>query len=137
MTRQMLKASGIVLAMATITLGSAAVARAEERVIAKVPFDFIVDGVRLPAGKYLVRELAPGAGVVAITNTGRKVTVYTQTIASTPAKEALGKAELAFKKFDNHYFLVRVDPADGNERVVVLTPALMEQEIGKAAENAD
>src|SRR2546427_13308791 len=48
--------SRIFLATALMTIGGVSAARADERIVAKVPFSFIVGGVRLPAGDYTVTE---------------------------------------------------------------------------------
>ena len=37
-------------------IAGASPARAEERVIARVPFDFVVGSVKMPAGRYVVTE---------------------------------------------------------------------------------
>src|SRR5690242_4713259 len=41
---------------AAIVIGAASPARAEQRLVANVPFDFIVGTLRMPAGHYVVTE---------------------------------------------------------------------------------
>jgi hypothetical protein len=62
--------SGIVLAAAAIAVGSASAAQAQDRVDAKVPFAFLVNGVQLPAcpSPRPSRDAATGSGADAVTN---------------------------------------------------------------------
>ncbi len=53
--------------VALLALGTAAVARAEERVIVHIPFSFIVGTTQLPAGDYVITEdYADNQNVLAI-----------------------------------------------------------------------
>ena len=131
----LLKCAAVVVAAGAITIGSAALAHAEERVIVNVPFAFIVGDRQLPAGNYVVKDVSEGSGVLAIQSTdGRKV-VCTMTIP-TSMNDTASQPELIFEKFSNHYFLSRILPEDGGEREIILSPALMEREIVRARDSA-
>jgi len=119
-----------------MTLSAASVARADERIVAKVPFAFIVHGVKFPAGSYTVTESASAGGVCRIASADGRQAIYVMTHPSSQDRTA-DKPELLFEKFGNDYFLSRVVPLDGNEREIVLTPAIMEHELTEvaAAEN--
>src|SRR5262245_56574555 len=119
------KALGVVIAASAIAIGSTSVARAQERMIVNVPFDFIVGDGQLPAGDYVVTEASVGSGVLAIESADGREFAETLTI---PAREDASAAEpeLKFEKFSNHYFLAAVVSQEGPERDIVLTPALME-----------
>ena len=54
----------LVLAIAGV-LATAGVARAEEMVVAKVPFAFVVNGVALPAGEYVITRDARQPDLIA------------------------------------------------------------------------
>jgi len=54
----------IIVASAVIAIGSATAA--EGRIVANVPFSFIVNGVQLPAGRYVVEEASAGSSVLEI-----------------------------------------------------------------------
>jgi hypothetical protein len=125
----------IFLVMTLMTIGAASAARAEERIVAKVPFSFIVQGVRLPAGSYTVTENAMDLGGVCLiaSDDGRQA-VYVMTTAASADRPA-DKPVLLFEKFGDQYFLSRVVPADGDEREIVLTPSIMEHELAEVAEN--
>ena len=58
MKKLLLKMSGIALATAALAIGSASTARADERIVARVPFAFMVGDMQLPAGNYVVKETA-------------------------------------------------------------------------------
>jgi len=54
--------------------------------------------------------------------------VYALTIASSPERSP-AHAALLFEKCGQDYFLARVIPQNGDEREIVLTPAIMEREL--------
>lgn len=125
----------VALAAAAMAIGAVSVARAEDRVVANVPFAFIVGNVRLPAGSYVVREdMSTGAGVVAIQSADGRRSVVTLTIPYVPDR-APAHPELVFEKFNDQYFLFRIVPADGDEREVALSPRVMEHELAEVALN--
>ena len=126
------KGSGLVLAAALLTVATAATARADERIIAKVPFAFVVHDTRLPAGKYVVKTLSDDPSVWVVASVDGSKSVLISTIAGSSSLTAT-TPELVFDKFDNQYFLARVVPSDDREREIPLTPARMEHEIVKSA----
>lgn len=135
MKRLMPNISWIVITTAAIAVGGASTARADERIVAKVPFAFIVGDRQLPAGDYVVKEAIDGSGVLGIANADGRHLALTMTIpSSTNTRE--GQPELVFEKFENHYFLARVAPQDGDEREIVLTPSIMEREIVRATDRS-
>ena len=123
------------LATALMMMGGVSDARADERIVAKVPFAFIVHGVRLPAGDYTVTQnVFDGGGVFLIASADGRHAVYTLTSPSASGKEP-AQPELVFEKFGEQYFLARVVPRDGDERKIVLTPSIMERELAEVALN--
>jgi hypothetical protein len=129
--------SAVVLASAAIALGAASVARADETLATKVkvPFSFMVNDVRLPAGDYVVNEISGGAAVVEIASADRRHIAFATTIPSNqPAPP--NSPQLVFEKFGGAYFLSRIVPIGGNDREIVLTPALMAREIMRSGEPA-
>ena len=126
------KVWGLALATAVVAIASATTARADERIIAKVPFAFVVHDTRLPAGEYTIKTLSDDPSVWVIANMDGKESVLVTTIAGS-SSPASGKAELVFDKFDNQYFLSKVVPSDDREREILLTPARMERDVVKLA----
>jgi hypothetical protein len=129
MQNPIVRMSALVVAIAALTLGGAAVARADETVAkVKVPFAFFVNDVRLPAGDYIVRAASEDGQVVEIVSSDGRHVAFSPTIPWNEDKQPT-QPELVFEKFGGGYFLSRIVPVDGNDREIVLTPARMEHEI--------
>jgi hypothetical protein len=112
---------------AVIVLAGATQARADEPVIATVPFDFIVGNVRFPAGHYEVTETSQ-PGVAAIESADLRHFTFFLTIPDSLEKNA-ATPELVFDTFGSEHFLARIDTPDGEVRDIPLTPAGMEREL--------
>jgi len=135
MSERIGKWSAVLTATALMTIGAASAAHAQERIEAKVPFAFIVHGVKLPAGSYTVTEDANLSGVCRIASADGRHAIYVMTTAADDRPEA--QPELRFKKFGDQYFLSRVVSWDGEEREIVLTKSIVDRELTEvaAAEN--
>src|SRR5215470_2894941 len=110
---RMTKMAWIALAAGLIVMSGAAVARADESVVAKVPFPFIVGDRLLPPGEYVVKEMSNNGMVVLISSEDGRKNAVTLTIPAT-APETTPRASLVFEKFENRYFLSGVIPAEGS-----------------------
>ena len=68
MNKQILKVWMVVASFAMV-LGAASSAQAGQQVVARVPFDFVVKGVRLPAGKAVLAPMpiASDARIISVT----------------------------------------------------------------------
>ena len=134
MKEQVRKVSGMVLATALIAVATASTARADDRIIANVPFAFIAGDSRLPAGEYTLKVASDDLSIWAITSADGRRTVLISTITGssslTPATP-----ELVFDKFDNQYFLARIVQDNDDQREIPLTPKKMEHEVIKLALN--
>jgi len=118
----------VFLATSMLMVGGASVARADdEKIVARVPFAFVVGDSRMPAGDYVVKEVSDDPSVVSIASADGRQFAYTLTIPSS-AHETPAQPELVFEKLDNKYFLARVVPGVGMEREIVLTHARTERE---------
>jgi len=133
MTMLTLKTAGVALATAAIAIGGATMARADETIVTslKVPFAFIVGDVRLPAGEYAVRAVSESADMLEIVSADGRHVALTLTVPYVP-DQTWHDGELVFQKFGDEYFLSRVEPANGNDREIILTPAVVEREVVKA-----
>jgi len=118
----------MIFAIVAITIGSASAARADQLVVAHVPFAFIVGDSRLPAGDYIVKELDSSPGVIEIASAHGHQSILTLTMEWS-AVETPARPQLVFEKFEDQYFLARVIREDGNDRELMLTPAVMEREV--------
>jgi hypothetical protein len=112
---------------AVMVLAGARQARADEIVVASVPFDFIVGNVRLPAGHYEVIETSQ-PDVVAIESTDRRHVAFLLTITDSSEKGPAAP-DLVFDRLGSEHFLARIDTGDGESRDIPLTPATMEREL--------
>jgi hypothetical protein len=121
------------LAAVVLMCGSASAAGVAGTTV-QVPFSFIVGNTELPAGEYVVKELANAAEVIALESTDGREYATTLTI---PGEEddAATAPELGFEKFEEHYFLARITSPEGADREIVLTPEAMQKEIVAAAMN--
>jgi hypothetical protein len=128
MGKKLIAKVGIVLGAAVMVLGIAQSARADEEVVARVPFDFIVGGQRLPAGKYLVTQ---NRALVSIESTDRRHFVF---VLMNPmsTNEAWTAPRLVFERIGEDHFLSQVvaGPKEGSESL--LTPAQMERQSQRA-----
>jgi len=125
MRKKLIAKVGMVLGAAVMFLGIPQSARADEEVVARVPFDFIVGGQRLPAGKYLVIQ---NRALVSIESTDRRHFVF---VLMNPmsTNEAWTAPRLVFERIGEDHFLSQVvaGPKEGSESP--LTPAQMERQI--------
>ena len=125
------KVSWVCLTTVLALAGSASAARADDVVVAHVPFAFIAGHSHLPAGDYIVKEMAD-SGVISIASADGRQSMFILTMASSSTETPM-QAQLVFDKVGTQYFLARVMPQSGNPREIVLTPARMEREPAAAA----
>jgi len=107
------------LAAAAIAVGMAPSVRAEDTIIANVPFAFTVGHIQMPAGEYVVTEEPEGSGLLSINTADGHHLAFTYTIAANEGTP--GKPQLVFEKLSGQYFLARVIPMSGEERDIVLS----------------
>jgi hypothetical protein len=116
------------LVVALLAMGSAAVARADERIVVHVPFSFIVGDTQLRAGDYVVTEnFGDNDNVLSIESTDGREAVYALSIAASAPRPS--HSELTFEKYENRYFLSKVSSEGGMAREIPLTSKIMESEI--------
>ena len=113
---------------AVIVLGGAAPARADETMVVTVPFDFIVNNSRFPAGRYVVAETAQPE-VVSIESADQRHRAFLMTILDASDKSA--EPALVFERFGPEHFLARIVAVDGESREIPLTAASLGRELEK------
>lgn len=96
---------GLMLALAF--LAAAQFVRAQEPVVAKIPFAFVAGNTPLPAGEYRVQKVSAGSPALLIrcAEGSPAIMVVTQP-ASVNAPQQ--KSKLIFRRYGNRYFLVQV-----------------------------
>jgi hypothetical protein len=110
---------GCVVASAMV-LGVASIARADDQTVtAKVPFDFMVGGSRLPAGTYVITTVGDNSGMIAIAGENTRRAVYTLTIPLA-ARDQTAPPQLAFEKIGGQYVLTHItlEGTDGHRTAV-------------------
>ena len=124
--------SGIVLAAAAIVVGGASAAQAQDRVDAKVPFAFVVNGEQLPAGSYEVKDMSEGPDVLTIASTDGQKAVSVMTIPSSSSTKE-GDPTLRFDTINNQHVLIGSDFGDGDSRQIVPNTSNADQALVTAA----
>lgn len=110
---------GCVVASALV-VGVAPSARADDQqVTAKVPFDFVVGGSRMPAGTYVITTVSGNGGMIAIAGENTHKAIYTLTIPLA-ANDQTAPPQLAFEKVGGQYVLTHVtlEGTDGHRTSV-------------------
>jgi hypothetical protein len=120
------------LAAALVLIGGASAARADELIVAKVPFAFIVGDSLLPPGEYAVFDVSNDPHVVSIKSVDGKQFVFTMTIPSSFADEQ-AEPDLVFEQVGDQHFLARIVDGNGDGRDLLLTPSIKERELVKVA----
>jgi hypothetical protein len=90
-------------------------ASAQDTVVAKVPFSFVVRGKELPAGRYVIRP--NGDGVVSIVGKDNKSAIVAITIPA-GGRDPLGnQPSLVFTRYEKVYRLSQIweDGTEGRE----------------------
>ena len=124
-----------ILAVGLLSIVGTATARADDdRIVAKVPFSFIVNGAHMPAGTYIVKPASDDLRVVLIESSDGRQGAFSLTVPL-GSDVQVAAPELVFEKRDNQYFLARLIAADGNEREIPPTHAHSEREVAVAGVN--
>jgi hypothetical protein len=117
----MKKAALAVLAMVAV-LGATGTARAEDTIMAKAPFAFVVNGVVLPAGGYVITRDAKQPGLIAISTLSGDRRTLTLTRAASTDTGAPEAPRLAFERIGRQVFLsqVTLGPGDSHELMLAV-----------------
>jgi hypothetical protein len=92
-----------VLLMLLTSLASAQLT-SSERIVAQVPFEFMVSNTMVPAGKYTVQLTEPGTKLLTISNRDAKVGLLSRTFID-ENKTATSAITMVFNKYGDQHFL--------------------------------
>ena len=95
------------LALTTLPLLAAAQLTSNERIAAKVPFEFVLGNKVVPAGDWTVQSATMNSGVLQIRNIAAGVTMLTVPLPAA-SKKISKDYTLVFHKYGNNYFLAEV-----------------------------
>ena len=116
---------------AGLILGSSAAALADDVLVAKVPFNFVVNGVQLPAGDYRVTSDGT-TPVVSIRNNDGGHAAFVLTNGLSP--EAAGpNPELVFERVNGTSFLSRIVGVESGREIPLPAKVLKQQERTRVA----
>jgi hypothetical protein len=133
MKRAMLGASAIVLGTSAILLTAATAVRAEERIVATVPFEFVVGDAHLPAGGYEITSTSGEPGLMSISSMGGQHFTFVLTIPASP-DSTIQEPELTFERLGSEYYLTRIVAPYGYARDIPLSASTKEQELRSVAQ---
>src|SRR5260370_1095577 len=89
------------------SLAATQVARAQEAMVADIPFAFTAGNVSLPAGEYRVQKLDGNSAVLLIRCSDARAAAMVIT-NGTQANEPQSQSKLVLNRYDNRYFLAQV-----------------------------
>jgi hypothetical protein len=104
----------IALTMLVIPVLVAAQLPTSQRIVAQVPFEFMVNDKFVPAGECTVQRAGATNNLLIIRNLAAKVGVITASLPGSNKKAATSYA-LVFNKYGNQYFLAGVKVAGSTE----------------------
>jgi hypothetical protein len=82
-----------------------------QKIVAQVPFGFVVGSKVVPSGEWTVQHAKTDAKILLIRNTEAAVGMFSN-ISLVEAKKAAGGCTLVFHKYGNRYFLSGVNIED-------------------------
>src|SRR3954470_11537310 len=104
-------------------VGSASAARAEESVVATVPFAFVVNGVVLPAGDYVISRDTRQPDLMSITTASGSRTMLTLTRGNAAFNIRAEQPKLEFERVGAQVYLSQVTLGPGNVREIEIPAA--------------
>jgi hypothetical protein len=117
MAKQIIKTLSMLMLLAVVALATTAVsAQTSRRVVATVPFNFIVGDKELPSGTYWIQPTTIGSGILRITGTGNSKS--TVRLTTNLHRNNAGQGKLVFHRYQDQYFLSEIWPtgeADGRQ----------------------
>ena len=113
------------------SMAATQVARAQEAMVADIPFAFTAGNVTLPAGEYRVQKLDGNSAVLLIRCSDASAAAMVITSAA-QAKDLQSQSKLVFNRYDNRYFLAQVWTA-GSIRGRQLSKSPQEKELAQTA----
>jgi hypothetical protein len=129
MSNAVVRVSSILIGAAAIISAGASTIRADELLVATVPFEFVVANQEMPSGGYVVRRASGQTELLSIASTGREHFTFVMTIPSTG--DADGQPELVFRRVGQTYYLSRIifGSREGHDLVLPASIAYQEADL--------
>ena len=129
----MMKTLGRITGMLALALLATQVVRAQEPVLANIPFAFTVGNMTLPAGEYRVEKVRDSSPALLIQRTDRSASMIVIT-SRVEVNAPQAQTKLIFRRYGKESFLSQVWTA-GNARGRELPKSRKEKEQGLLARN--
>lgn len=129
MSNAVVRVSSIIIGAAAIMSASVSTVRADELMVATVPFEFVVANQEMPSGGYVVSRASGQTELLSIASTGREHFTFVLTIPST-GDAADEQPELVFKQVGKTYYLSRIIFSSREGHDLVLPVSVADQEAG-------
>jgi hypothetical protein len=97
----------LMLTLTLLPMLAAAQMQPDTKIVAQVPFDFVIGSKVVPAGQFSVQSAAPGAVTLAMRNWNAKINMVANPTRVESKKPAATNA-LVFHKYGHRYFLWEV-----------------------------
>ncbi len=106
-TRILMLTTTMTMTLTLLPMLAAAQIQPGTKLVAQVPFDFMIGGKAVPAGALSVERAVPGSATLSMRNRDANVNIFcgaAQVESKTPAADNI----LVFNKYGHHYFLAQV-----------------------------
>jgi hypothetical protein len=97
----------LVLAMTVLPLLATAQLASNEKLVAQVPFEFVLGNKVVPAGEWIVQSASMDSKVIQIRNTDAAVNMLSMPLL-VESKQAPAKCTLVFHRYGSNYFLSEI-----------------------------
>ena len=98
----------VVVTLVVLSGRAAAQMHSDTKIVAQVPFEFVVANKVVPAGQYTVQAAAMNGDTLMILNPGSKVGLFS-TASRIEGKEGATHCTLLFNHYGDRYFLAGVE----------------------------
>ena len=112
----------LVTAIALLGAGASKARAQQDEIKTHVPFDFVVSGVQMPAGDYVIENVNDSPEIVSIRSRDSRRSVYAITIAAADSGNG-GETIVTFDKIGGRYMLAGFESSGATRTVVVRPPA--------------
>jgi len=112
----------LVAAIALLGAGASQAGAQQDELKTHVPFAFVVSGVEMPAGDYVIQDVNDSPDIVSITSRDGRRSVYAITIAATDRGNT-SEPVVTFDKIGGRYMLAGFESNMGTRAIVVRPPA--------------
>ena len=97
----------LALMITVVPMLASAQLRSSDKVVTKVPFQFVLANKTVPAGAWVVQAASGDAKIVMIRNGDAKLSLFS-TLSETETGKAATAPELVFHKYGDRYFLAGI-----------------------------